>query len=223
MKILVVSATEKEILPAKKHFSKPGMNACIMKYTVVKSLDVDFLVTGIGGVATTYALSKALSELKYDWVINAGIAGSFTKDLAIGETVLVKDDQFADIGVEDEDSYYTMFEKGFGDANKYPFKEGKLENEHNIKYDLKNVTAITVNTTHGNPQSIKLFKNKFAAEIETMEGAAFAYVCKLEGARFLQLRTISNYVEERAKADWNIPLAIENLNSHLIKVINSIS
>jgi futalosine hydrolase len=45
----------------------------------------------------------------------------------------------------------------------------------------------------------------------------------LEKVNFLQIRTISNFVEEREKANWNIPLAIENLNKELLRVIDVLS
>ncbi len=223
MKILIVSATENEILPTKNHFKSNDKDICIQKYTVVKNLSVDFLVTGIGGVLTSYALTKSLAEKKYNWVINAGIAGSFSKNLEIGDTVLVNIDQFADLGIEDKDDFYTMFEKGFGDKNKFPFKNAKLENPNEINIDLKRVEAITVNRTHGNIWSIELFKNKFKADIETMEGAAFFYVCLIEKTKFLQLRSISNYIEERNEANWDIPIAIKNLNDKLSEIIGIIS
>jgi futalosine hydrolase len=97
-----------------------------------------------------------------------------------------------------------------------------LENPYEFDFDLKKVSAITVNTTHGCKKSIDLFKNKFNADIETMEGAAFFYVCLNEGVKFFQIRTISNFVEERNEANWNIPLAIKNLNQQLSGIIDVI-
>ncbi|MNH40683.1 Futalosine hydrolase [compost metagenome] len=55
----------------------------------------------------------------------------------------------------------------------------------------------------------------FPAEVESMEGAAFFYVCLSEGVKCVQLRSISNYVERRNRESWNIPLAIKNLNAEL--------
>ncbi len=223
MKILIVSATEKEILPTKNQL-KSGFNDDFgTKKSNSKKTGIDFLVTGIGGVLTSYALTKTLSEKKYDWVVNAGIAGSFNKDLEIGEAVLVNKDQLADVGIEDKENFYTMFEKGFGDKNEFPFKNAKLENFSELNIGLKRVEAITVNRTHGNVKSIEIFRNKFKADIETMEGAAFFYVCLMENMNFLQLRSISNYVEERNKANWDIPLAIKNLNDKLSEVIDVLS
>ena len=212
MKILVVSATEKEIFPALNKIKSFNRDYLV----------VDVLVTGIGAVFTTYLLSRKLSEKEYDLVINAGIAGSFNPDLNIGDTVYVESDQFADLGIEHKDEFYTVFEKGFLPKNQFPFKNALLENPYDFDFDLKKVSAITVNTTHGCKKNIDLFKNKFKADIETMEGAGFFYVCLNEGVKFLQIKSISNYVEERDEAKWNIPLAIKNLNQQLLEIIDVI-
>ncbi|HMQ88955.1 MAG TPA: hypothetical protein PKB07_15270, partial [Flavilitoribacter sp.] len=50
------------------------------------------------------------------------------------------------------------------------------------------------------------------ADIETMEGAAFFYVCLMESVPFLAIRSISNYVEARNREAWDIPGAIRALN-----------
>lgn len=212
MNILIVSATEKEIFPTLNKIKSFNQD----------NLEVDILVTGIGAVFTSYLLTRKLSEKEYDLIINAGIAGSFNPDLNIGDTVYVESDQFADLGFEDKDKFYTVFEKGFVAKDQFPFKNALLENPYEFNFDLKKVSSITVNTTHGCKKSTDLFKNKFNADIETMEGAAFFYVCLNEGVKFLQIRTISNYVEERNEANWNIPLAIKNLNNKLIEIINGI-
>jgi futalosine hydrolase len=59
--------------------------------------------------------------------------------------------------------------------------------------------------------------------VESMEGAAFHYVCLMEKIPFLQLRGISNYVGERNKANWKIRESIDALNQQLIKMINQIT
>ena len=212
MKILIVSATEKEIFILIKQIKSFERDDFV----------VDILVTGIGVVFTTYTLSRKLAEKEYDLVINAGIAGSFNPNLKIGDTVYVETEQFADLGIEDKNNFNTIFEKGFIDKDQFPFKNALLENPCELGSNLKKVSAITVNTTHGCVKSINLFRNKFKSDIETMEGAAFFYVCLQEGVKFFQLRTISNYVKERNEAKWNILLAIKNLNHQLLEIIELI-
>ena len=52
-----------------------------------------------------------------------------------------------------------------------------------------------------------------------MEGAALHYVCLMEKIPFLQIRSISNYVGERNKRNWNMKEAIANLNKKLIEFV----
>ena len=72
MKILLVSATKFEIAPLMKLLSgkkKFGKHS------------VDVLITGIGMTATAFHLGKYLNK-KYDLAINAGVAGSFKKNIS---------------------------------------------------------------------------------------------------------------------------------------------
>jgi len=219
MKILIVSATENEILPLINSLEANNTTSCEIKDG---NIQVDYLVTGIGSVFTTYQLFRKIHEKEYDFVINTGIAGSFTKKLTIGDVVFVQNEQFADLGIEDKNEFYTLFEKGFMQKNQFPFTDAKLINPYTFDFNIKKVSAITVNTTHGCEKSIELFKNKFGADIESMEGAAVFYVCLSEGVKFMEIRSISNYVEERNASNWDIPLAINNLNKKLLEIIDKI-
>jgi futalosine hydrolase len=84
------------------------------------------------------------------------------------------------------------------------------------------VKGITVNTVHGNLSSIKNAVKKFRPDIESMEGGAFLFVCKNEGIPCAQVRAISNFVEPRNKKNWNIPLAVENLNRKMIEILEDL-
>ena len=58
-----------------------------------------------------------------------------------------------------------------------------------------------------------------------MEGAAFFYACLAEGVPFIEIRSVSNYVAERDKSQWNVPLAIQNLDKtldHLLKDLSQV-
>jgi futalosine hydrolase len=66
-----------------------------------------------------------------------------------------------------------------------------------------------------NPDQIKQLVDHFKPDIESMEGAAFHYVCLSLGVPFLQIRSISNRVGERDKRKWEMKTAIANLNRAL--------
>jgi futalosine hydrolase len=202
MRILIVTATEKEISRFEIGNSK---------------LEIDFLVTGVGIAATSYSLTKALLKNKYDLAINAGIAGSFREEIKTGEVVLVVTDAFADLGAQDGDSFLSIFDIGLQKADMFPFWNEKLKPELNFEKlkstdSLKKVSGITVNTVHGNEESIQQTIQRLHPDIESMEGAAFFYCCMMEKVSCLQFRAVSNRVKKRNKDAWNIPLAVQNLN-----------
>jgi futalosine hydrolase len=161
---------------------------------------------------------------KYQFVINIGIAGSLTDELRIGEVVLVVTDEFADLGIEKENEFLTLFESGFMDENDFPFEQGMLKaSESNGLFDLKKVRGITTNKSHGRAASISEIKSKFSAQVESMEGAVVIYVCNWFGIPCFQIRSVSNFVEPRDSAKWNIPMALEKLNSTVLDVLKKLT
>ncbi len=208
MKILVIAATHQEIAPFVK-----------LNY------QCEVLICGVGIPSTVYHLTKKLLQEKYDLVIQAGIAGSFSKKIRNGEVVVVEQEAFADIGVEEGKKFKTIFEMGLGDKNKFPFKKGWLINTSKVleMSHLKKVKSVTVNKVTDRKKQAKQLKNIFNADIESMEGAGFHFVCLQQNIQFLQIRSASNKVGERDKKKWQIKEAVINLNRELENVIDSIN
>ncbi|MFN6036879.1 MAG: futalosine hydrolase [Bacteroidota bacterium] len=207
MKILLVSATLNEIQPTiefHKSIPKENINSCL-----------EFLITGVGMVNTTYQLTKWICQNKPDYCIQAGIAGSFKKDIEIGEVVNVTDDIFSELGAESEEKFLSAEEIGLTKDVRF-YSDSYHLNHFEYFQKLRKVSGITVNSVHGNMQSIHDISNRLNPDVESMEGAAFLQVCSSEKIPCLQLRSISNLVEKRNKDNWNIPLAIKNLNDCLI-------
>ena len=207
MNLLIFAATQFEIEPFIRHKKK-----------------ADILITGVGIPATVYYLTQKLMTEKYDLVIQAGIAGSFSERLNLGEVVAIKEDTFADLGIEEKGNLQTLFETGFIKKNDFPFTNGWLVNQHPAleKNFWRLAKGITVNKISDNEVHNKLMQQKFAAEIESMEGAAFHYVCLQQKINFLQIRSISNTVGERDKTKWKMKTSIENLNKELIKIVDNL-
>jgi futalosine hydrolase len=80
-----------------------------------------------------------------------------------------------------------------------------------------------VNQVSTNKDFIKGMKDKYMPVIESMEGAAFHYVCLKESIPFIQFRGISNMVGERDKKKWKMKDAVEALNNEVIKFLNQIT
>jgi len=226
LRILIVASSNSDVkqLADKMDFvQKINPNYITYKYG---TLSVDILITGIGSVFTTYNLTKAINANSYELLINVGIAGSFDYFLEQGFVVNVVQDQFADLGIEENNKFYTLSEKELMNENLHPFNKEILKYKGNYEIDevdaLIPVKAITVNTMISDQESIDRLKTRFNPEIITTEGAAFFYVCLLEKIPFLQIRAISNYVEIRKVENWNIPLALKNLTLSIIEIFDEL-
>lgn len=214
MKILVVTATEHEL------------NLSNIKLKANKAdFGAEVLISGIGIASTVYHVTKKLMQTKYDLVIQAGIAGTFTNDLNLGEVVLISSDTFGDLGIEETGVFKSLFTSNLTNENDFPFTNGWLINRHKLLNGalLKTVTAITVNKITDDKKRIEKQRNMFNAQTESMEGAAFHYVCLHMNIPFLQVRSISNVVGERDKSKWKMKEAIVNLNNELNKIIHILS
>jgi len=192
MNVLIVAATRSEI-------------------TSDKISDLPILITGVGMVNTAINLTKELSNNNYDLVINMGVAGCFSDEIKIGEVVEVVEDCFSEIGFENGESFSEFSE--FDIKMKYKV-EGKTS--------LRKVKGLTVNTVHGNENSIHKMVERLHPDIESMEGAAVFKVCEAMKIPCIQLRSISNKVEKRNKENWNLDLAISNLNIEVEKIITTL-
>lgn len=224
MRILIVAATwlEVKLLADELEFVEESTHL-LRKYRT-HDIEIDILTAGIGTIFTSFHLTNTLRDNKYRFVINVGIAGSLTKELNIGEVVAVVSDEFADLGIEKENEFLTLFETGFMDANEFPFEQGVLKaSDANGLFQFKKVRGITTNKSHGRESSIAEIKSKFSAQVESMEGAVVLYVCKWFGITCFQIRSISNFVESRDSAQWNIPLALEKLNESIMDVLKKLT
>jgi futalosine hydrolase len=207
MKILVTAATSSEL------------------QFIIRTNNITVAETGIGIASTVYNLTKLLTS-KYDLVLNIGIAGSFSEKLRMGEVVTVYSETFGDFGVSEKDGFRTCFEANIIPPNMFPYTNGVLtsENAEKISSEMSVplVRGITNNTVSGEKNLIERMKDRFAPEIETMEGAAFFYVCLMENVPFAEIRSISNMVEPRDKSKWNIPMAVKNLSDKVNSYLTNI-
>lgn len=218
MKILYVTATGAEAeallrvreLTAEKSFNR------------FRNLEIHLLVTGIGSVPTIWNMSKWISSNGLPvFAINGGIAGSFNDSIVPGDVVMPVSECFADLGIEDHDKFLTLHEAGLANADEFPFTKGCIHADEILvsRFSfLKPVKSITVNTTSGSVSTIQKLRDKYNADIETMEGASFFYLCRSERIPFLALRGISNRIEPRNRNSWNIKLALDNLAERLHEV-----
>jgi futalosine hydrolase len=220
MKILIVSATAMEIAPLLAVF-KPR-TGCSFGY---HDHDIDLIVSGVGMVAAAAWTSRELSRTRYDFALNLGICGSFDPAFPPGSVVHVISEELPELGAEDGDEFLTIHVMGQLAYDEPPFVRGRLYNRapppNPVLAALPVVNGISVNTVHGNEESIARVVRDFAPHVESMEGAGFVYACMLHEATFAEVRAVSNIVERRNRAAWKTTDAIANLCRVAVEILEN--
>jgi futalosine hydrolase len=229
MRFLLVAATELEIAPLVArlgpHHGPPegGPHDDRFRRFTHASHHVDVLTTGVGMTATAVWCARVLATQPYDLAVNLGVCGSFVPAHPPGTVVNVVTDCFSELGAEDGEQFLTMQDLGLLRPDDPPFTDGRLVNPfvppHSVIARLPRVNGITVNTVHGNQDSIARVVERVKPDVESMEGAAFMYACLVADAPFAQVRAVSNMVERRNRAAWKIREAVDALNAAALRLI----
>ncbi|GHE29551.1 nucleoside phosphorylase-I family protein [Sphingobacterium griseoflavum] len=202
MNILVIAATIEEIMP-----SLPFLD----------EREIPSLITGVGMLATTYALTKTLQQRKIDLIVQVGIGGISAFKDKLGTVYQIVSDEVYEFGAEDQDHFLTIDTLGYA-------KSYFLQRMPSFPMPIpcvREIRGITVNKVHGNASSIAQLRSRYDEPImESMEGAAAFFVAHEECVPILQFRAASNYIEPRDRDSWQIGLAVKNLNDFLQELLN---
>lgn len=188
----------------------------------------EIIVTGVGGAAVSWALQKRFSAGPLPaLVIGAGIAGSYVSSHAPGDVVLVRSDCFADMGVDDNGDFRSLFRANLADPDSPPFRGGRIHCGGRwfdlLAATLPSVTGATVNMSSGSQTVIDRIRKAWDPDIETMEGAWLAYACEISRIPWLSVRAVSNMVEPRNLKNWDIPLALRRLQEEMTRITGLIT
>ncbi len=223
MQILIVSATYLEISPLLEKIFPDFDSNKIFSQSEWKGINISILVTGVGSASTSFQLTKLLSgNFIPDLTIFSGIGGEISREFELGHTYLVVKENFSDLGAFDENGQFQdLWDLKLMEENAKPFTNRSIVNPIGDEFKfLPQVEGITSNCVSSSNETLNKISIKFPdARIESMEGAYQFYVASQFNLKFLSLRSTSNYVGERDKSLWQIPLAIENLNRTIGEIL----
>lgn len=215
---LITSATKLEIAPIRQH--KELAKRCA------------FLVTGIGPVEAAISLTRFLSESdansasasSLDGIIAFGVCGAYPEsDAKMLDVCIAENEYMGDLGVAFDNQIEYFAENIFEDRTRFDLRNPLTENVIRILADLdisyKQGNFVTVNSCTGTLARGAFLRDHFNAICENMEGAALARVCSVYSIPFVELRCISNIVEDRDKSKWKVGEAISKGNEVLTKLL----
>ena len=220
MKIAVIAATPKETEPVRQYLEERRWHR---DHHVFR-----YWTTGVGLMHTTHALLQQIRLDRPQLAIQAGIGGTFQPlQHPPGSVVAVTADTIGDLGVlEPDGQWQDVYDLGLADPDAFPHTHRMLQNPHQQLLEqsgLPGVRAVTVNQITSGPEMIRRLIDKYHPAVESMEGAAFHFVCLQEKIPFIQFRAVSNVVGERDKSRWLIKEALTNVQESLIHFLGRIA
>jgi futalosine hydrolase len=175
------------------------------------------VVGGMGKVNAAHALTVLLERGPARCVVGFGVGGAYAgSGLELGEVALASTSIYADEGVEAPGGW--MGTDGIGIPlvergeerwfNQFPADPARVER---VRRALEQAGVrvrvgpfLTVSACSGTTARGNVLAERWSALCEGMEGAALAQVATLYDLPFLELRAVSNQVEDRDLSRWRL-------------------
>ncbi|KAF0219755.1 MAG: purine phosphorylase family [Geobacteraceae bacterium] len=191
-------------------------------------------VTGMGKVNAAASITSLLERHKPGLLINTGCAGAYAGGgLAVGDLALATTEIFGDEGVLTPTGWESLEfigipaleRKGNRYFNEFPLSFSATEKAMQLAIALglpiRRGRFVTVSTCSGTKARGEELFSQFGGICENMEGAAAAQVALIYGVDCLEVRGISNLVEDRDLSNWDIPLAVERVQRFVLRFIET--
>lgn len=195
-----------EKLSAKKETVLQGKLFC--KGLLSGNTSVSVCICGVGKANAAHGTTLLLEKFVPDIVYSIGVSGAYpSSGLNIGDVAVADKEIYGDEGLMLGNGFRTMdflrlplLSTDTSEYyNEFPmFVPGELR-------DFRNKGAfVTVSTCTGTLGKGLEMERMFSAICENMEGAAVAHICLLSGISAVEIRGISNIVEDRSDSPLNI-------------------
>lgn len=233
--ILIVAATPQEIV-----LLEHALGTAVRLKTVafdyaegqLGNVPVVICAGGIGKINAATATAALIERHHPRLVINTGCAGAYLESgLSIGDLTVASEEYLGDEGVLTSAGWQDLRFMAIPSLvrgnrlyhNTIPLSKHAAEKAMQLAdyYGVKLVRGrfITISTCSGTRQRGEELVRSGHGICENMEGAAVAQVCLRYGIDCLEIRGISNHVDERDMKTWDIPRAVEAAQRFVLKYI----
>jgi len=238
--ITVIAATQLEIAALVEAFHAqphPASHPWEIFVADEASTKIHFVVSGIGTSNAAAATALAAQFFAPDLIITTGCGGAYPgSGLKIGDIALATSEVFADEGVVTPEGWQSLEQIGIPLLERNGrcyFNEIPLSPPANAaalevagqpgSAPIAAGRFLTVATCSGTNARGTELTDRFGGICENMEGAAVALMAARYGIECLELRGISNHVEDRNRTRWNINLAVANSQRFLEHFIRNLA
>ena len=180
------------------------------------------LVTGVGGVETVFNLTRFLErqcvkgKSEVHAVLNFGVGGAYLGDgkenADLLDICLAESEVFGDMGICYQDRM-EAFPENLLHRSHYTFGSDLLNRAEDLlqmnDFPVWRGNFVTVCGVSATASRGAMLMDQYDALCENMEGGAVARVCEAYNLPLLEMRAISNYVEDRNLKRWKLHEACE--------------
>lgn len=204
--------------------------------------NIVYSISGIGKTNASHAATLLIEKYIPSLIINFGICGAYpSSGLKVGDIAVAVKEVYGDEGVILKDGFHgtdfigiPLLRKGRKKHfNEFVLDKKLVKQSVNLShicstlargwmgdFKIKSGAFVTVSTCTGTNKRALDLEKRFGAICENMEGAAVAHICCLYGIPFVEIRGISNIVENRDINKWDIRLASENCQKAVMGLLN---
>ncbi|HMK60019.1 MAG TPA: futalosine hydrolase [Dissulfurispiraceae bacterium] len=189
----------------------------------LKNSDIVLCICGVGKTNAAHGTAVLLDKFNTRQIYIIGIAGAYpSSGMEIGDIAIADREIYGDEGLSLGAEFKMM------DTLKLPLAEVngvEYYNEFPVHVPAELATYkhkgafVTVSSCTGTRRRGLEIERSFGAICENMEGAAIAHVCLLNSVSVVEIRGISNIIEDRADQPLNkadIRTAIENVQGFFL-------
>ena len=186
-------------------------------FGVLNGAPVIVFAAGMGKVNAAHGLTALLEWREVRGIVGFGVGGAYAgSGLKVGDIALASSAVYGDEGVEAPNGWMStegigipLFERG----GRPVYNEIELDAAH-VKRAADAFAAagvhvrvgpfVTMSACSGTAARGAEVARRFGGIVEGMEGAALAHVAALYSCPFLEVRAISNLVEDRDLSRWRL-------------------
>ncbi len=234
--VVIIGAVSQELAllaASLKNRTETGDQAFPVSDGQINDQRVICCTAGVGKANASAATAALLERYQPRLVITTGCCGAYPDSgLMVGDLAMATDEVFGDEGVLTNQGWLGLKEMGIPLLkqaaatcfNSIPLSASEREkadavaNTHQLH--LRQGVFVTVSSCSGTRQGGVELSGRYQAICENMEGAAIALTALRYNVPCLEIRGVSNLVEDRDMSRWDIKRAVEAAQQFVLKLLS---
>lgn len=201
-----------------------------------------YAFSGPGKVNAAHAAAVLINRHAPSLIFNLGVGGAYpSSGLAVGDVAVATRETYPDEGVLLADGLRTFETVGMplvrrgGSAwfNEFSIGDPRTNKvmEDNLpairkkfpEFGIQSGPFATVSACTGTTTRAREIEARFGVICENMEGCAIAQICAIYDVPFIEVRGISNIVEDRDRESWDITAGAGNCQSVALELLRELA